>query len=72
MSRTKDITGERFGRLVVVGQKGRASDRHILWECRCDYNMGYNQGYRDELKESVERIVEYVEDEIKDEGGDTE
>lgn len=36
MSRTKGITGERFGRLVVVGQKGRASDRHILWECRCD------------------------------------
>ena len=40
MSRTgRDITGERFGKLVVTGfagygQAGR--QRVALWECRCD------------------------------------
>lgn len=31
-----DITGKRFGRLVVVSQKGRDRAKKILWECSCD------------------------------------
>ncbi|MGN0965617.1 MAG: hypothetical protein ACI4O6_09695 [Dysosmobacter sp.] len=33
----KDLTGMRFGRLVVLGKSGnRAKDRNPLWRCRCD------------------------------------
>lgn len=31
----KDITGRRFGRLVVHARNGRKGSR-ALWECRCD------------------------------------
>lgn len=36
MARFIDITGNRYGRLVVIRQQGRASDRQILWLCQCD------------------------------------
>lgn len=32
----KDISGRRFGRLVVVGQAGKTPGGKILWECKCD------------------------------------
>ena len=32
----KDITKQRFGRLIVLGPVGRAKDGHILWLCQCD------------------------------------
>lgn len=31
-----DLTGQRFGRLVVIREAGRAKDRQIMWLCRCD------------------------------------
>lgn len=31
----KDITGQTFGRLVVLGPISRASNRAIIWLCRC-------------------------------------
>jgi hypothetical protein len=31
-----DITGARFGRLVVVGKAGTAADKQCLWLCACD------------------------------------
>lgn len=31
-----DITGQRFGRLVVVGRAGTNADRKATWRCRCD------------------------------------
>lgn len=31
-----DLTGQRFGKLVVVGQAGRAKDGQVLWNCQCD------------------------------------
>lgn len=31
-----DLTGQRFGRLVVICENGRAKDRHVLWLCKCD------------------------------------
>ena len=36
-SNFQDITGQRFGRLLVLRQSERtASSRHIRWTCRCD------------------------------------
>ncbi len=29
-------TGNRYSRLVVLGQAGVNKDRHILWRCQCD------------------------------------
>ena len=31
-----EITGKRYGRLVVVCENGRAPSGQILWECACD------------------------------------
>ena len=31
-----DRTGQRFGRLVVVGQNGRDKLKKVLWKCKCD------------------------------------
>ena len=31
-----DLTGRRFGRLVVVGEAGRTKRGKITWECLCD------------------------------------
>ena len=36
MSAIKDITGQRFGKLVVLGIGGRTNSGKILWECKCD------------------------------------
>ena len=36
-SRIKDLTGQRFGRLVVVGLAPfRSKNRHVRWRCSCD------------------------------------
>ena len=32
----KDISGQRFGHLVVIEPAGRKKDRSILWLCQCD------------------------------------
>lgn len=34
--RGKDLTGKRFGRLVVTKQNGRDHRGYIIWECQCD------------------------------------
>ena len=34
-SRAKDLTGRRFGRLVV-GSPLRRTDKHVYWACTCD------------------------------------
>lgn len=37
MPRTKDRTGERFGKLVVVEKTAkRTSSGNVIWKCRCD------------------------------------
>lgn len=36
MGVVKDLTGERFGRLVAVERSGRNSANKITWLCRCD------------------------------------
>jgi hypothetical protein len=35
-SNIKDITGQRFGRLVVLRDTGERSGRSVLWFCACD------------------------------------
>lgn len=36
MSALKDLTGQRFGRLVVVDRAGSNSKREAKWRCQCD------------------------------------
>ena len=43
----KDLTGQRFGRLVVVESTDKRSGRSVVWECLCDCGnecsvAGYN------------------------------
>lgn len=32
----KDITGQRFGRLVVISKTDQRICRHVVWKCICD------------------------------------
>jgi len=36
MSKKKDMTGKRFGKLRVIEEAGRNKQRNALWKCRCD------------------------------------
>ena len=36
MPKKIDLTGHRFGRLIVIREYGRAKDRQVTWLCRCD------------------------------------
>ena len=36
MGRSTDLTGMRFGKLVVVEQTQEKEDRYYTWRCRCD------------------------------------
>ncbi len=39
-----DLTGKRFGMLVVMSEAGRTNDRKVLWKCLCD--CGKEKNYR--------------------------
>lgn len=34
--KTIDLTGQRFGRLIVIGFAGKSKNGHSKWLCRCD------------------------------------
>lgn len=36
MRKTADLTGERFGKLIVIEKAGIQEDRYWTWRCRCD------------------------------------
>ena len=36
MSKKIDLTGQRFGRLVVLHEDGRSKNGKVLWRCKCD------------------------------------
>lgn len=36
MSKFIDLTGQRFGRLVVIRENGRSKNKKVLWLCQCD------------------------------------
>lgn len=35
-----DLTGKRFGRLLVIAREGSAADRGSTWKCRCNKEWG--------------------------------
>ena len=36
MRAKKDLTGQPFGRLIVIREYGRDKNGHVLWLCKCD------------------------------------
>ena len=36
MSRIKDITNQRFGKLVAVKPTNKRNNGNVVWECKCD------------------------------------
>lgn len=36
MPKSKDLTGQRFGRLTVVGDSGNRKGGQVCWICKCD------------------------------------
>ena len=36
MPKAKDLTGQRFGKLVAIRQTDERQHGHIVWECSCD------------------------------------
>ena len=36
MPKKKDLTGQRFGRLVVLSENGRNNNGNVCWKCQCD------------------------------------
>lgn len=36
MGQIKDITGKKFGKLLVLKEDGRFEDRKVKWKCQCD------------------------------------
>lgn len=36
MARKKDLTGQRFGKLVAISNTGESNSSGVLWRCRCD------------------------------------
>jgi hypothetical protein len=42
MSNFKNITNQRFGRLVAIEENGKASDGHIKWLSKCDCGNALN------------------------------
>lgn len=36
MPRGSDLTGRRFGKLIVLEKLDQTQDRYLLWRCRCD------------------------------------
>lgn len=47
MYKFNDLTGMAFGRLKVIEQNGRTSDRHILWKCKCECGKFTNVSSRE-------------------------
>lgn len=42
MSKPKNITGQRFGRLTVLDQLGKTSGGNLRWNCLCDCGRSKN------------------------------
>lgn len=47
MYKHNELAGQKFGKLLVVEQNGRTTDRHILWRCVCDCGNEINASSRD-------------------------
>ena len=36
MGKMRDLTNQRFGKLIVVSNAGKLDGRHYYWNCICD------------------------------------
>ena len=36
MAKVKDLSGQRFGRLIAIKVSGKALNGNMMWECKCD------------------------------------
>lgn len=36
IARARDLTGERYGALLVLERAGVVGDKALMWRCRCD------------------------------------
>ena len=36
MGKYVDLTGQRFGRLIVIKRDGVTNSKHTRWLCKCD------------------------------------
>jgi hypothetical protein len=46
MAKLIDLTGQKFGKLTVVGEAGRDKHRQAMWNCVCDCgNKARVRGY---------------------------
>ena len=60
----KDLTGQRFGKLTVLGIH-KKEDGKIFWECKCDCgNYCYPTTYKLKEQKSCGCILSYKEEEI--------
>lgn len=54
MGRLIDLTGQRFGRLLVLKENGRNKSGHVMWLCRCECGALCSvDGYRLRIGEST-------------------
>ena len=54
MTRLIDMTGQKFGRLTVIGRSG-AQGRHTAWLCRCD--CGGENRYSEDESAAIEAAL---------------
>ena len=47
MYKYNDLTGNKFGSLLVVNNVGKTKDRHLLWRCLCDCGNTVDVSSRD-------------------------
>lgn len=36
MGKVKDLTGQQFGKLIVIKDTGKRKNRQVVWECQCE------------------------------------
>jgi len=64
-----DLTGDRFGRLVVVKHLGRTQSKKQLWECLCDCGNVHNANSGCLVWGSVTSCGCYLKERITKHGG---
>ena len=68
MSKAKDLTGKRSGKLTILKMVGRDSNNKILWLCRCECgNM--KEARSDQLSSTRIQSCGCLSEEIRRNGG---
>ena len=53
MGNLRDITGKRYGQLIVLGHIGKTANKKYIWECLCDCGNKVNIPDAHKLKSGV-------------------